>query len=116
MAETGDVTGATSMVDLVRQRVNMPKVDEVEGANGPVSASEMVEIVRHERRVELAMEGLRFMDIKRWGIVEEAFQRSQGDNARSYAPAYNGKSSEVFPIPQGELDVNKNLVQHPAWQ
>lgn len=116
MAETGDVTGAASMVDMVRQRVNMPKVDEVEGANGPVSASEMVEIVRHERRVELAMEGLRFMDIKRWGIVEEAFQRSQADNARSYAPAYNGKSSEVFPIPQAELDVNKNLVQHPAWQ
>jgi hypothetical protein len=72
--------------------------------------------VRHERRVELALEGLRFMDLKRWGEIEEAFNRAAADNAAGYNPVYRSGKSEVFPIPQNEIDVNTNLMQHPAWQ
>jgi len=32
--------------------------------------AEMREIIRRERKVELAMEGLRLQDIRRWGIAE----------------------------------------------
>lgn len=112
MAETGDVPGAIQMVNLVRDRVNMPHVEAVEGA---VTQPQMIEIVRHERRVELALEGLRYMDLKRWGTVEAAFERAKADKAAGYNPQYLGKKSEVFPIPQAEIDVNPNLVQHPAW-
>ncbi len=112
LAETGDVSGATQLVNQVRERVNMPRVEDVEGA---VGQAQMVEIVRHERRVELALEGLRFMDLKRWGTVEQAFQRAAADPVGPYNPQYLGKRSEVFPIPQSEIDVNPNLVQHPAW-
>ena len=76
----------------------------------------MIQIVRHERRVELALEGLRFMDLKRWGEVEQGFQRAADDPVGSYNPVYQGKKSEVFPIPQNEIDVNPNLIQNPAWQ
>lgn len=113
MAETGDVAGATALIDQVRDRVNMPHVEDVEGA---VNQQQMVTIVRHERRVELALEGLRFMDLKRWGEVEEGFQRAADDPVGSYNPVYQGRKSEVFPIPQNEIDVNPNLVQNPAWQ
>jgi hypothetical protein len=76
----------------------------------------MIAIVRHERRVELALEGLRFMDLKRWGTVEQAFQRASSDPVSPYTPQYLGGRSEVFPIPQDELDVNPQLEQHPAWK
>jgi hypothetical protein len=112
MAETGDITGATALVNQVRARVNMPTVEEVEGA---VSQADMIEIVRHERRVELALEGLRFMDLKRWGTVEQAIQRASSDPVGPYNPQYLGRRSEVFPIPQSEIDVNSNLTQNPAW-
>ncbi len=112
LAETGDVSGATQLINQVRDRVNMPHVEDVEGA---VGQTQMVEIVRHERRVELALEGLRFMDLKRWGTVEQAFQRAAADPVGPYNPQYLGRRSEVFPIPQSEIDVNPNLVQHPAW-
>jgi hypothetical protein len=112
MAETGDIPGATALVNQVRARVGMPSVESVEGA---VSQAEMIDIVRHERRVELALEGLRFMDLKRWGEVEEAFNRAIADPVGPYNPLYQGRKSEVFPIPQSELDVNPNLVQNPAW-
>lgn len=112
MAETGDIASATALVNQVRARVNMPSVESVEGA---VGQQEMIDIVRHERRVELALEGLRFMDLKRWGTIEEAFARAIADPVGPYNPQYLGKRSEVFPIPQGEIDVNPNLVQHPAY-
>lgn len=112
MAETGDLSGATELVNEVRARVNMPTVEDVEGA---VNQNQMIDIVRHERRVELALEGLRFMDLKRWDTMEEAIQRAISDPVGPYNPQYLGKKSEVFPIPQSEIDVNQNLTQHPAW-
>jgi len=113
LAETGDISGAAQLVNQIRARVGMPSVEDVEGS---VNQQQMIEIVRHERRVELAMEGLRFMDLKRWGEVEEAFNRAIADPVGPYNPQYQGGKSEVFPIPQAEIDVNPNLVQHPDWQ
>lgn len=112
MAETGDIAGATQLVNEVRARVGMPSVESVEGA---VNQAQMIEIVRHERRVELALEGLRFMDLKRWGQIEEAFDRAIADPVGPYNPVYQSGRSEVFPVPQSELDVNPNLEQHPDW-
>jgi len=113
MAETNDVPGARSLINQIRARVAMPSVESVEGA---VNQQQMIEIVRHERRVELALEGLRFMDLKRWGTIEEAVNRAIADPVGPYNPQYRGGKTEVFPIPQGEIDVNPNLVQHPDWQ
>jgi hypothetical protein len=113
MAETGNLSEAMDLVDMIRQRAGMPTVAEVEGSG--LNQQEVVDIVRHERRIELALEGLRFMDLKRWGEMEEAIQRAIGDPVGPYNPQYLGKRSEVFPIPQEEIDVNSNLTQHPAW-
>lgn len=53
-------------INAVRGRasVNMPPVTEV-------TPAKLREIVRHERRIELAMEGIRYWDIMRWGIAHE---------------------------------------------
>ena len=67
-AETNDIPGARSLINQVRGRVGMPSIESVEGA---VNQQQMIEIVRHERRVELALEGLRFMDLKRWGTIKK---------------------------------------------
>ena len=112
LAETGDAAGAMDLVNQVRDRVDMPKVEDVEGM---VGADQMIDIVRHERRVELALEGLRFMDLKRWNEVENAFIRALQDPVGPYNPQYLGERSEVFPIPQSEIDVNPELTQNPAW-
>lgn len=102
------------LINLVRKRVSMPKIEDVEGTG--LSKDQLREIVRHERRVELAFEGLRFYDLKRWGTMEEAYQRMIGDNVDGYNPLYRGGKSEAFPIPQTELDVNKNLTQNDIWK
>src|SRR5699024_4514795 len=52
-------SGAYSYINQVRNRVNMPDLP-----NG-LTQSDMRDKIRHERRVELAFEGLHYFDIKR---------------------------------------------------
>ena len=55
--------------------------------------------------MEFALEGLRYLDLKRWG-----------DYSQLQETSYIGeKQASVWPIPQGELDNNKVLVQAPEW-
>src|SRR5699024_4884159 len=63
----------TQHINEVRARVGMPAVEEVEGKN--LTQEELRYIVRHERRVELAFEDLRFADLYRWGEFENAQKR-----------------------------------------
>lgn len=114
LVELNQLTEVYSLVNQVRQRVSMPTVQTVEGAS--LSQAAMRAVVRHERRVELAFEGLRFFDLKRWGDVQASYTRAIADAVSGYTPIYLPGKSEVFPIPLSELNVNSNLVQHSAWQ
>lgn len=113
LAELGQLSEVYPLVNQVRARVNMPSIESVEGTG--LSQEKMIEIVRHERRVELAFESLRFFDLKRWGIMDKAYARAAADPVGPFNPQYRGRRSEVFPIPQSELDANRNLVQNPVW-
>lgn len=109
-------------VNKVRARpsVNMPARTTADGT--------LVELVRHERRVELAMEGQRIFDLLRWDAVKEAF----GDGHKvklHYNSDYLPMSSSdkyktvpglakyptdhiLFPIPQEELDRNPAITSN----
>jgi hypothetical protein len=113
LTELGRQSEAYPLVNQVRARASMPKVEDVEGPT--LTKEQMRDVIRHERRVELAFEGLRFFDLKRWGQLEAAILVADADPVGPYAPRYNGRKSEVFPIPLRELDANKNLVQNPVW-
>ena len=52
------------MKDL-RARVDMPPYP------AGLSKERMRERIRHEKRIELAFEGLRYFDLKRWRIADE---------------------------------------------
>jgi hypothetical protein len=115
MVELNQLGTVYSLVNQVRARAGMPTIESVEGTN--LSQLQLRNIVRHERRVELAFEGLRFFDLKRWGEMQQATQRASADNIAGYAASYmGGGKSEIFPIPQTELDGNEFLKQNPVWQ
>lgn len=113
LVELNQLTNVPALVNQVRARVNMPTVQAVEGTN--LTQAALRTIVRKERRVELAFEGLRFYDLKRWGTVQQAFQAASADNVTGYRPTYRARKSEIFPIPLSELNANTNLVQNPDW-
>jgi hypothetical protein len=114
LVELNQLGDVYNLVNQVRARVNMPTVQSVEGTG--LTQAALRTIVRNERRVELAFEGLRYFDLKRWNEVEASFTRARNDNVSNYAVIFLPGKSEVFPIPLRELNINSKLIQHPAWQ
>jgi hypothetical protein len=79
------------------------------------SADQMHEWLRHERRVELALEVHRFDDLVRWlraGLIERSEIDFGDDTANS---RFNPTQHVLRPIPQGDLDLNPNLNQNPGY-
>ena len=74
--------------------------------------------IRHERRVELAMEGHRWFDLIRWGIAGEvmnAYRIKYADKeGKDMSPFIVGKH-ELFPIPETQLNANPLLEQNPDY-
>ena len=74
-AESGlmDQSVLDATINLLRQRVGMPDMDvnvsseAVQEARYPGVADPLILEIRRERRIEMAMEGLRFDDLMRWG-------------------------------------------------
>lgn len=117
LAESGaPATDVFAEVNKLRPRANMPDMtmDEVNNYFG----GDLVEAVRHERRVETAFEGLRYLDIKRWGIMQERvdyYNTNDRVNAKMTIRTFSPKNY-VWPIPQFELDINTALEQHELWK
>jgi starch-binding outer membrane protein, SusD/RagB family len=104
-----------TLLNQVRARVALPTVQAVEGSS--LSQSALRDLVRHERRVELACEGLRYFDLKRWGTMQAATLTAAADNVAGYQAVYMpGGKAEVFPIPLSELNANSNIAQNPLWK
>ena len=85
------------------------------------------DIVRNERRIELAFEaGHRFFDIRRWKIAEEVLNGwvhgiktddSMLDDGYTRVDERNFDPAKhyLWPIPLSERDINDNLTQNPNW-
>lgn len=109
---------AVALIDQVRQRAGMPKVEDVEGSG--LSQSALRDIVRHERRVELGFEGLRLFDLYRWRLLKDAVDRINAEasyyNFWYETRNYRGDQEYEWPIPQTELDCNSQLEQNSLWK
>lgn len=93
----------------------------------PKTKEGLREIIQQERMIELAFEGKRYWDIRRWKLAEEKFNKPiRGWNifAAETDGFYQVKNiyfrdfltkDYLWPISQNELLKNKNLVQNTGW-
>lgn len=125
-----------SKLDLIRNRVGMPAVDR----NKYDSKETLRELIRRERCVEFAGEGLRRADIVRWKDASGKMVAENVLNATAtrvtgtvnYQESDPGKRATVtgtvnldertfapihryLPIPQDARDKNPNLDQNPGY-
>ena len=73
--------------------------------------------IRHERRVELAMEGHRWFDLCRWGVAKEtmdAYKLTETTEAKAEMATFIAGKHELFPIPSQEIDLNP-MDQNPQY-
>jgi len=105
-----------------RASVKMPAITETNPAN-------LRPMLRKERRIELALEGIRYWDLLRWGILGDVMQgdfwgASFPDATKTGSKAdptghkrwwvdnkaFKKGQDEVWPIPESETNINPNLM------
>ncbi len=111
-------------INKVRQRsdVNMPAITTGK------TQDQLRTIVRNERTVELAFESLRYFDIRRWktaaavmpgNVYGLTYKDTDGSLKTVVVPGWTQTWSDklyLWPIPQKEIDLNKNLLpNNTGW-
>jgi tetratricopeptide (TPR) repeat protein len=136
--ELGNLGEALRLVNLVRERAaNIPAatdkavVIDDDGNTAPAATYRVNQYpsfptqayardaVRFERRLELAMEGHRFYDLVRWGILKQTIESYSAFESQ-FLPNYRGitigEEDNYFPIPQEQLDRSNGILkQNPGY-
>jgi hypothetical protein len=123
-------------INLIRTRVNMPKLTN---AFVTTNALSMLDEIRRERRVELAYEGeFRYWDLIRWKTAEIELPKAVKGSKKfpaemTFIPtspvdangfvivqdasrrSFNAARDYWWPFPTNETGLNRNLTQNPNW-
>ena len=113
-------------MNKIRNRAGIPMYGEGDNAlPRPTEPDEIMELIRKEKRVELSFENCRYFDVRRWGLATEYFDKpvhgmninADGDDfyQRSQVVERTFERQYFFPIPQAEIDIDKNLIQNTGY-
>lgn len=118
----GDEATARTYINEVRSRARLAPLGNV-----------TIDDIKKEKRLELWNEGVRYLDLQRWGDAPAALAgqgakipsfwgfRKDGVNDSITYPQTNAVSGyktgkhELLPFPEHEMLVNPNLKQNPGW-
>ncbi len=104
-----------------RSDVNLPALQT------GMSQSQWREAVRRERTLELAFEGFRLFDVRRWKIAEQVIPGNVEGitytengilkilTVPSFIKEFSPNRDYLWPIPNNERILNPNLTQNPGW-
>lgn len=101
---------AEAALNQVRVRANIAPV-------AGLSTAALRDSIRLERRREFAFEGQRWFDLSRWGVLDSTF-KAKTTLLQALSPGettVHGVPSNLFPIPQTEINNNAQLTQNPGW-
>lgn len=127
LAEQGQLVAGLEALNKVRRRAGF--VQDLTATN----AAQLLNLIRHERMVELAFEGHRYWDLRRWGLATSVLNGTNAvgvkitkatNGSLNYAliDADNGRKRVYpekynrFPIPIAELQRNPNVEQFNEWK
>lgn len=121
LIETGDWQNpdVEKFINMIRHRAGMPNMNKAFYN----TQDKVRELYRRERRVELAFEGKRYFDIRRWGIGHEVMTGpatgAWNPITNNYAIVENRNCTfpkfDSWPIPQTEELANPNIKQPTGW-
>ena len=120
--ELSKISDAKMAINLIRDRAGIKELDDAEVT---------LDKVRHERRIELALEPHRYWDLRRWHIADELLNNTMFsailpyENLSTNSYIYKNKTvsnQRTFTpnmyyemIPSSEISKNPNLIQNPGY-
>lgn len=127
--ETGNTSLAIEQLKAIRERAGIePGSDGQYGLPLNPGKDEARKLIHHERFIELAFEGKRFWDLRRWkafSILQDKYTHGmevskEGDKftyKRIELRKHVGISDKLylFPFPQDEIAIDRGIIQNPGW-
>jgi hypothetical protein len=90
----GNSNKAGEYINQVRDRAGL---DPYQG--------DLFQVIVRERQMELCFEGVRFLDLVRWGLADDVLSEF----------GFTPNKNELYPIPDSEMRNNSNAVQNPGY-
>ncbi|MDN5288822.1 MAG: RagB/SusD family nutrient uptake outer membrane protein [Mucilaginibacter sp.] len=109
---SGPDASVYQQINEVRARpgVNMPPLP----AN--LNQADMRTRIQHERRVEFALEGLRYFDLRRWGLAKQKLNGFVQNPLTPTIKTIYKDNFDFWPLPQTEVDRNApSLIQNDGY-
>lgn len=112
-------------VEIIAQIRARAGISQPDNYLSSVSSSKELlrDLIRNERRIELAFEGFRFWDIRRWDFnLNEPAKGIEISDAENTKTIFNVESRDYEsymkygPIPYSETLKNPNLIQNSGWK
>jgi hypothetical protein len=120
-------------LNLVRARAGLSTKIEILNPSIVGNQDKLRDAIRHERRIELATEGQRYFDVRRWMIAEKApGEGGQGGDFTGMNPDRGKKEgyhvrkkvhtrsfkrkNYLYPIVYDEIQRSRQMVQNPGWE
>lgn len=127
--ETGNTDLAMNQLITIRQRAGIaPGGDGRYGLPATADKVEARKLIHHERFVELAFEGQRFWDLRRWKDFSRLQDKyTHGMEITKSGSKYSYKRIELlkyvgiqdklylFPFSQDEVAIDRGILQNPGW-
>ncbi|MBE7171298.1 MAG: RagB/SusD family nutrient uptake outer membrane protein [Williamsia sp.] len=121
---SGPDASVYSAVEKIRQRAGLSPFALAAG----LSQAQMRDVIRNERRIELAFEEQRFWDIRRWKIAKAVYSTTlhgvtitrNANGTFTYTPKdvvtpYFTDAMYLFPVALKETQVNPGISQNPGY-
>jgi hypothetical protein len=125
---SGPSPAVYDVLTSIRERAGiLPGDNNLYGLKADMDQAAMRQAIRNERRIELAFEGSRFWDVRRWMIVEETetqmmtgMEVRKVGNEKTYTwfdirPHVFRKAMYFWPIPYKETAKSPELIQNPYY-
>ena len=116
--EDDNLLKAVECINKVRTRVNMPGINSGPTWLDATTKDQVFQRIFRERAFELANEGHRDIDLRRWKLSEQILSNKAelGITGKTMlSRKFNSGRDYLWPIPATEIEMNPALTQNPGW-
>lgn len=94
-------------LDQIRDRVGMPLINRTKYN----TKEKLRDAIKNERRVELALEGQRYLDIRRWKMAPQVMKPIYSVNNLLVQNRVWSDKLYYYPVPQSQMDLSKGILK-----
>ena len=96
---------------MIRRRVDLNDYQ------GPFTEEDIFSDLEHQRAIEFFVDGERFYDLRRWGLLEKRIKTCNENRYKQLMTGVVGNTNRYYyyPIPSKELETNHLCKPNDGW-